>query len=640
MQYLSLQEVAELEGKTYSGVKKSVVRGKLNAERINVIGKRGCGFEYRVPITELSEKARIRYAAQHSTNFEVTPIPSATNEIDVKFDELSLDVRTEALKLEKIIKEWRLYLADHPEKSATADYVKQLKKEGKNISERTLYRKWERYKEVGIVGLADLRGHRKRTGQKIDEYVWNTFQNWWLDENQPSVSFLYTLLEQWLKENKPEKLPLPSESTFRRAVEMIPAPVVKYFRYGAKAFTDECRTFVHRSYGNLFSNEVWSSDYHTLDIMVRDDKTGEVYRPHFVSWIDIKSRKVLGFRLMRSASSDGVILCFRDSVLEYGLPQTAYLDNGREFLSSAFGGRGRRKTDENADYGSTILERCGVTMVNANVGNAKAKIIERFHKTMTNQFAKMFLTYVGKGPSFRPHRHNEVLKYEKNIPLLSEIQRDLENYLYGMYNNAISQAEGMQGMSPNDCYQKNLIEKRTATEEQLRLMMTRSTKLQQYKRDGVYLTVAGEKVYFYDSEYVQKLLGQKVYIRYDSDNLSKVYLYDEKERYIGECQKSKIGGYAGADDVEAIKEVATHNKKIRRDVKTYLTIRDLKDTPEVVEAMRSVTESMEQKDMHEYDAKVIRPVMTQPLAKVAGDDEAKISFETMIENAKKRREKK
>ena len=170
-------------------------------------------------------------------------------------------------------------------------------------------------------------------------------------------------------------------------------------------------------------------------------------------------------------------------------------------------------------------------MVNANVGNAKAKIIERFHKTMTNQFAKMFLTYVGKGPSFRPHRHNEVLKDEKNIPLLSEIQRDLENYLYGMYNNAISQAEGMQGMSPNDCYQKKLITKRTATEEQLRLMLTRSTKLQQYKRDGVYLTIAGEKVYFYNSEYVQKLLGEKVYIRYDSDNLSKVYLYDEKERY-------------------------------------------------------------------------------------------------------------
>lgn len=112
MQYLSLQEVAELEGKTWVAINKSVRRGSIKAEKVTTKGR--CGFEYRVPITELSEKARIRYAAQHSTNFEVTPIPTATKEIDVKFDELSLDVRTEALRLEKIIKEWRLYLSEHP----------------------------------------------------------------------------------------------------------------------------------------------------------------------------------------------------------------------------------------------------------------------------------------------------------------------------------------------------------------------------------------------------------------------------------------------------------------------------------------------------------------------------------------------
>ena len=30
-----------------------------------------------------------------------------------------------------------------------------------------------------------------------------------------------------------------------------------------------------------------------------------------------------------------------------------YLDNGREFLSSDIGGRGRRKTDISSDYGKT-----------------------------------------------------------------------------------------------------------------------------------------------------------------------------------------------------------------------------------------------------------------------------------------------
>lgn len=632
--YLSLAEVAKLENLDYEALRKRVQRGSIKAEKEKVAGRKG--FEYRIHINELSDVAKIKYFAENpGQDF------SKKIEIEVKFDDLNLEQRKEVFEWEEIIKEWRSYLSEHAEKSATKDFLKRFnEKDGKKISERTLYRKWERYKEHGLVGLADLRGNRKKTGTKIDSWVWKTFSSWWLDENQPSVSFLYKLMEGWLEEHKPELLPLPSEATFRRATQEIPLPVVKYFRCGSKVFTDECETFVHRNYGKILSNEVWSSDYHTMDIMVRDDETGEVFRPYFVSWFDIKSRKLLGFRLTRSATTDGVILCFRDCAMKWGLPSTAYLDNGREFLSSAFGGRGRRKTDETADYGTTILGRCGVKMVNAKVGNAKAKVIERFHKTMTNQFSKMFLTYVGKGPSFRPHRHGEVLKNGENIPLLSEVQKDLENYLYGLYNNSVSEAEGMKGMTPNECYSANLIEKRTATAEQLRLLLTRSVRLQQFKRDGVYIRIGEEKVYYYESEYVQTLLGKQVYVRYDSDDLTKVYLYDSEERYIGECRRSLKGGYEGADDVEAMKEVAAHNKKLRKDVQTYLNIKELKDSPAVVEAMRSVSESMRRKNVIDYDAKVIRPVMTERVARASGDDEeVGIYFEKMIENAKRRREK-
>ncbi|MFC4805054.1 Mu transposase C-terminal domain-containing protein [Filifactor villosus] len=638
MEYLSLVDVAKLENKSYSGIKKDVSRGKLKAEKVATDKK--CGFEYRVKIEDLSESAKVRYFAQRTKKAELPESKKA--DLEIKLDDLSLAQREEAFRWEEIVKKWRSYIGEHDEKEATKDFLKEINKGGdRKITERTLYRKWERYKEFGVVGLADLRGNRKKTGAKIDSWVWKTFSSWWLDENQPSVSFLYKLMEGWLEEHKPELLPLPSEATFRRATQEIPLPVVKYFRFGSKVFTDECETFVHRNYGKLLSNEVWSSDYHTMDIMVRDDKTGEVFRPYFVSWFDIKSRKLLGFRLTKSATTDGVILCFRDCAMKWGLPVSVYLDNGREFLSSSFGGRGRRKTDERADYGTTILERCGVSMTNAKVGNAKAKIVERFHKTMTNQFSKCFLTYVGKGPSFRPNRHNKVLKQEENIPLLSEIKRDLENFLEGFYNNSASEAEGMKGMTPNGCYSENLVEKRTATAEQLRLLLTRSVRLQQFKRDGVFIKVGDEKVYYYESEYVQALLGQQVYVRYDSDDLTKVYLYDEEERYIGECRRSLKGGYEGTDDVEAMKAVAAHNRKLRKDVQTYLNIKDLQDAPEVVEAMRSVSESMRKKNVIDYDAKVIRPVMTERVAKASGDDEeVGIYFERMIENARRKREEK
>ena len=96
---------------------------------------------------------------------------------------------------------------------------------------------------------------------------------------------------------------------------------------GEKAKDDLILPYVQRDYGSIDSNEWWTSDYHTLDMMVRDDRTGEVFRPHVVVWLDIRSRKFLAWRVRRSSDSDGVVLAFKDAVKTYGIPSNVYLDN-------------------------------------------------------------------------------------------------------------------------------------------------------------------------------------------------------------------------------------------------------------------------------------------------------------------------
>lgn len=641
---LTLNEVAELEGKSWSAVNKSIQRNKLVAVKIPTTAK--CGFEYRVYLDDLSEKAKRRYYARLRLTDESLSLEDKKDDKYVgSIEELSDKQRQDIAYWKKVLDDWRTYIADYPGQATemTKEFIKlhNIHNPKKTIKERTLYNKWKEYREYGEVALADHRANRKDKGTtSINEIAWSVFLQWWLDENEPSVSYVYRLVCSWAELKMEELLPLPSEDTFRRQIKKVPVPVVKYFRNGMKQFEDECLPFLVRQYDFIDSNDIWSADYHTLDMMVRDDVTGKVFRPHLITWIDIRSRKVLGLRLCESSNSDGVILAFRDAVMKYGIPKQVYLDNGNEFLVHDFGGRGKRKTDKNADYGSTILERMNVEMINAKVKNAKAKVIERSFRKVSEQFSKLYITYCGNRPENRPERHNKVLKNVDNIPLLSEISRDLRIYIEGEYNLRDSKAEGLEGKSPNVCYAANLVVKRTASEEQLNLMLARSARLQKVNRIGVFVRIGEKKVHFYSEELIQGYFEDQVYVRYDSEDLSSVRVYDKEERFIAVAHRLEIGGYNQANDKESIKKINSRIKKIKNSVKDYMEdTTGIYDAPEIRDIMIEAANKNIENDRTSYDAQIIEPLdfgKKEIQYDKAVGDAGIIDFEKMISNAAKR----
>ncbi len=263
--------------------------------------------------------------------------------------------------------------------------------------------------------------------------------------------------------------------------EKYPEHIVKYFRFGQKVFEDECMPYIVRKYENFGVNEVWSADYHTLDVMVKDDTTGELFRPHLIYWIDVRSRKVLSFYLAKTSNSDGTFISFRNAVLKYGVPENVYLDNGREFLVSDIGGRCRRKTDQTADYGTTLFKRLGIKMTNAVVKNGKAKIIERMFLNVKNDFSKLIDTYTGVKPEERPESYKTIIKNEDGIKTFSGIKEALELYVSGIYNKKASMAKGLNGLCPDEFYPQNFIKKKSLTHEQEELLLLRIQKLQTVK---------------------------------------------------------------------------------------------------------------------------------------------------------------
>ncbi|GLC87519.1 transposase domain-containing protein [Lysinibacillus piscis] len=636
---LTLKEVAELEHKDYYTITKQIQRNKLQAIKIPTDSRQG--FEYRVSINELTEKAQTRYYAQlqhvEKPDFEEIETPERYEQ---SLNDLTGEQLDEIAFWQRVISSWRGYIADFPKQTTekTKEFIQFFNSiDKRKITERTLRNKYKLFKEFGEVALADHRKNRKdRNTTNIHPELQGAFLDWWLDESQPSVAFTHTLLQAWVEMDMPQLAPVPSYDSFYRLIKNLPPGVLKYYREGDKALTDDVLPYVERDYSRIDSNEIWSADYHTLDFFVRDDLSGKVFRPHVVVWIDVRSRKILSMKLCETSNSDGVIVSFRQAVKAWGLPKSVYLDNGREFLVRDFGGSGKRKSNPKANYGRTMLERLNIEMINARVRNGRAKVIERSFKNVASEFAKTYITYTGGRPDKRPERLTGILKDESNIPLRSDVETDLWAYLEGWCNNRASQAIGLGGQTPNACYAANLVRKRTATEDELDMITLRTSSLRKVDRNGVYLQFGERKIWFYDTDLVHNYFGQKVFVCYDSEDLSQVLIRDEQERRIGYAYMNEVGGYSRDMDKEAIKKVNKNDKVQRKLIKSFKEELGSGNIPSMHEILIRKSEQNIKDNTHIANAKVIEVFKpTEVQRKVVGHENDGIDRMKMAKNAKK-----
>ena len=89
-----------------------------------------------------------------------------------------------------------------------------------------------------------------------------------------------------------------------------------------------------------------------------------------------------------------------------------------------------------------------------------------------------------------------------------------------------------RGMSRLDVWNEEIRSIRKAADAELNLMLMRSTRTQKIKRNGVYITFAGEKIWYMNPEETILHLGEEVYVRYDPADLKTVRLYNTQDQYL------------------------------------------------------------------------------------------------------------
>lgn len=573
MDQITVEEYSSLKGVTERYVRMQIAKGKLRAtERFGAGGKNG--ISYLIDLADCDPAIIKKYNRIHKVKQERQE-PERPRLLPDSPEELTEQEREEVAFWKRTVAEWDGYRASHPGKKAEADerYVLFLQATypERQFTVRMLYRKKKALRELGDCALADGRGKHDNHKKAVPAEVFDIFEYYYLDESLPSIREGIRLTRLQLeKEGKTEYFPLADERAFAREVERsIPVPVLKYFRLGEKAFKDACAPYIKRTYGDLHSNDIWVCDNHTFDILVDDGEHKKPVRVYLTGFLDVRSRKMVGWYVTDAPCSDATLQALRRGIERYGIPKRILSDNGREFLTHDIGGRGFRKDGRGEDEHRipTILDNLQVEFRTALVRNARAKIIERAFREVKECFSRLFEGYTGGTIAERPERLKEMAKKASNFTPYAEFCSYVDTYIEGWFNFQEHSGVGMGHKTRNQVYAEQLVEVRRASPEDLSLMMLRNTRMQTVRRDGVVLKLYGTEVTFWSRELAYDHIGEKVYFRYNPDDLSEVRVYDGKDRFLCTAQQQTALSYFA--DREAVAEKMKEQRQFEKFVAAY-----------------------------------------------------------------------
>lgn len=599
MDYLTVTEIAELKGCSERYIKTLCKDGKIQAEQeLNCKGR----MKYMIPVSALPKDLQEKYYRKKRTEAGILPekIDNKSNEktafkyrskgIKRAFEEFSESERTEIKIWTDILTQWQSERSGRKDKTEFdrlfVAHQKYLNPD-LEISTDILYRKYSAYKNECYVDLVDGRGGWNRGRSKLDDdgIIWRNFINLYLEQSKPSVSWCYKMVRAYIAEEFPEMVEeIPSEACFRRKINTLPFAVVEYAREGDKALHDNCIPYANRRKSNIYANDVWVMDNYTFDVIIRqNDNSNRTKRMYITTVLDVKSGVLVGWNITDSPDSNSTLDALRFAMLRFGIPKNLYFDNGREFTALDIAGEQRNRKIAKNKQGNipvTIVEKLGIKLIFAKVTNAQAKVVERIHRIIKEQFCRGQYGYCGGNITERP----EILKrHIKNSEIETEIQ--LRERFADYADNVLNVAEygggetKYKGMTAIDVWNASIAETslRKASRETLDLLMLRNTGFQKIKRDGVFITYHGEKIWYYDKNITWQHIGEEVCVRYDRNDPSEVRIYDKEDKFLYSWQcadwltleyfgesKEKIAEL-GRGQADVTKQVKARARELRGD---------------------------------------------------------------------------
>jgi hypothetical protein len=259
-------------------------------------------------------------------------------------------------------------------------------------------------------------------------------------------------------------------------------------------------------------------------------------------------------------------------VLNFGLPNDVYLDNGKDFRCKDFA-TGRKKQSvkivHNGTKKSSLLTNLGINVHFALPYNAQAKPVERDFLKIKNYLSKHCVGYRGGNVVERPEKLKYEIKNEK-ITGFDEFKTLFDDFILNVLNKMPSNGKVLQGKSPDELWSEEFIVKKIISKDALKLFCMRTSKDISIGRNGVF---DSQLQITYWAEWMIGFKGKKVFLRRDVNAYQEAWVFDStSEEFLGEANANQASSFLAQTPVEKseYKKAIEQKKKEKKALQEYI----------------------------------------------------------------------
>ena len=303
----------------------------------------------------------------------------------------------------------------------------------------------------------------------------------YLNERQ-SISFVCDQIRYEAETLGLDPSDLPGRETVRVFLAREVSPAMKTLaREGQRQYSERMAPYLRRGYTDTYANQIWVGDHMIHDVEVANDlfeeaPFGAPVRLRLSAMLDYRSRKLVGASWAWEGSSRAIAATMRRGIQAFGPPEHIYVDNGKDYKKVAKGAtrgcemdasplepKGWWRTELDVVARTGFLARLGIAVTHCIPRHPQSKHVERFFRTLHQQFDAVHSTYTSGSPWTRPDateaammRHRRLLKAgrveESNHPLASRLILGCLSWIE-LYNDTPHSGEGMEGRTPNEVFE-------------------------------------------------------------------------------------------------------------------------------------------------------------------------------------------
>ena len=604
--FITLEEAAAFEGVTYDTMKKRIQRNS-SAFRTKTQPREGGGKEQvMVSVASLSSKARKAHKAAQKVDGRDVIIEqraAATPwfvEVDLNhYIESHKKQYYEAIELAKRVQEFIDY-----EGSDRTTYADRFAL-GLGVSTPTLYR------YVGNVLEANAWALRleKEDGQNRDYFralslcrkpkevgsfpsltdeQKAVIENIWFDKhfaaNLGTIEMLYEKFEEIAEARAWEGY--PSIKTVARYIKhLMDTPGAESARYlaanGSREWKNKKMLKAKRDATTLEVMEYVIGDEHTFDFWVQwTAPNGKIkaVRPKLVAWMDMRSRAIVGDVACIDANSQTL----KESLVKMiygepgGVPKILHIDNGKDYTSKGMTGQNRKERKIEFQFDAETVgfyQSIGIQEVGRSLPYQPwDKPIERLFKTVCDKFSRWFESYVGTltGSKTYAKRQKDVERMLERGELLTMEEffaawTDWKNNKYHTREHRGLKDAGEKWVTPIEMYENGPRYMKAAPPREYAAMLLMKADTARVGNQGI--TKFGT---LYTDYELCHYIGQTVGIKWDIDDVTKLYVFDQEGRRICEAVSAELLQFGPHCSQAALERHLRDQKRQEREMREIL----------------------------------------------------------------------